>query len=207
MKRKICYSILVIFGITSAYAQHTENTISRQWTFDPELNFYFIPDDFFVIPIFSADKNKLHLEARYNYEDMETFSLWGGYNFSGGKSFTYIITPMAGGVFGRTNGVTAGGEITLSYKRLELYTETEYLFDLDSEENNFFYNWTDLVFSPNEKFWFGISAQRTQLYETDLDLQRGLLLGFAVRKLDVTAYWYNIANDDAFVVISLSMGF
>ena len=37
-------------------------------------------------PIFTADRDWLHLEARYNYEELKTGSVWLGWNFSTGKS-------------------------------------------------------------------------------------------------------------------------
>jgi hypothetical protein len=70
-------------------------------------------------PIFTADRNeRLHLEARYNYENLETGSLWMGYDFSVGHKLVLNATPMLGGVFGRSAGIAPGYEISLTYKRL-----------------------------------------------------------------------------------------
>jgi len=60
------------------------------WAFAADANFYFIPNDFFVLPVFKADKAHLHLEARYNYEERETVSVWAGYNFAGGKKLEFM---------------------------------------------------------------------------------------------------------------------
>jgi hypothetical protein len=46
----------------------------------------------------------LHLEARYNYENLRTGSVWVGYNFSAGKKLVLDVAPVLGGVFGRTHG-------------------------------------------------------------------------------------------------------
>lgn len=193
--------------ISSCLAQAQETARDKQWSFETDVNFYFIPDDFFVLPVIKADKNALHLEARYNYEDRETVSGWIGYNFTGGKDFEYIITPMVGGVFGLTDGVAPGLEFTLNYKGFELYNEAEYLFDAESTENNFYYNWADLTYSPKDWLWFGISGQRTRLYKTDLDIQRGFVLGGGGEHWEVTGYLYNIFFDDPFLMITLSASF
>ena len=50
----------------------------------------------------------LHLETRYNNEDLRTGSLWVGYNFAWGEKWQFEVTPMIGGVFGRTNGIAPG---------------------------------------------------------------------------------------------------
>ncbi|HEU5289551.1 MAG TPA: hypothetical protein VFU05_02835 [Cyclobacteriaceae bacterium] len=204
MKKTIISLVLIA---SSALAQAQSD--STNWSFNTDVNFYLIPDDFFVLPVFRADKNKLHLEARYNYEDRETFSGWVGYNFTGGNDngLDYTITPMVGGVVGNSDGMAAGLEITLTYKSIELYTESENFFDFESRENNYFYNWTDLTYSPTDWLWFGISGQRTRLYQTDLDIQRGILLGAALKNWELSTYCYNIGFDDPFFIVTLSVGF
>ena len=138
MKKSISLFIAFAVGIAHICAQEGSASNPRVWEFNAAANFYFIPDDFFVLPVFLADKNKLHFEARYNYEDRETFSGWVGYNFVGGNNFEYTITPMIGGVVGLSDGVAPGIEITLSYKGFELYSEAENYFDFESSENDFF---------------------------------------------------------------------
>jgi hypothetical protein len=198
--KKIFFWLVILAGSYHAAAQSD----SSKWNFSTDLNFYFIPDDFFVLPVFRADKNKLHLEARYNYEDRETFSGWIGYNFMGGENWEYTITPMAGGVTGNLDGLAAGLEITLTYKNFELYTESENFFDLGSSENNYFYNWTDLTYSPLDWLWVGISGQRTRLYQTELDIQRGLILGAGFKNIEFTTYTFNLGTDDPFLLVTLS---
>ena len=40
-------------------------------------------------PTITADYGWLHLEARYNYEGLDTGSAWIGYNFSVGDKLTF----------------------------------------------------------------------------------------------------------------------
>lgn len=202
MKKFILFIALMLSG-SIASAQTAD---SVQWEFGADANFYLIPDDFFVLPVFRADRGKLHLEARYNYEDLETFSAWVGYNFSGGNKLEYTITPMIGGVVGNSNGVAPGLELTLGLKSFELYSESEYFFDAESTDNNFFYTWTDLTFSPTDWLWLGISGQRTRLYQTELDIQRGLLVGAGLKQWEFTTYVYNLGYDP-FVLLTLSVSF
>ncbi len=192
---------------TFSFAQETITTAEKKWNFGADLNMIFIPDLFIVSPLFRADKNKLHLEARYNYEDLETFSGWVGYNFIGGKNFEYTITPMVGGVVGLSTGIAPGLEFSFTYKKFELYSESEYIFDVESAENNFFYSWTDLTYSPTDWLSVGLSGQRTRLYQTDLDIQRGLLVGGSYKNFGLRGYVYNLGYDDPFVLIGLSVSF
>jgi len=194
-------------GVCTLTNAQESSTAEKSWTFDPEVNFYFMQDDFFMLPIIKADKNKLHLEARYNYEDRETFSAWAGYNFMGGNKVEYTITPMVGAVMGLSNGIAPGLEFTLTYKNFELYTEAEYLFDTETGDNNFYYQWSEITWSPKDWWWVGITGQRTRLYQTDLAIQRALLIGGGYKNLELTGYVYNLGFDDPFVQISLSASF
>lgn len=207
MKRSICLYLCFAMRIPCVFAQDDSSASSSVWQFNAAVNFYFIPDDFFMLPVFIADKNRLHLEARYNYEDKETFSGWVGYNFTGGNAFEYTITPMIGGVVGLSDGVAPGLEITLGFRDFELYSEAEQYFDFETSNNHFFYMWTDLTYSPNDWLWFGLSGQRTRVYQTDLDIQRGLLIGAGLKQWELTTYLYNIASDDPFVMVAISKGF
>ena len=207
MKKTACLLICFALGVAFVFAQVEPSSDSTGWKFNTDVNFYFIPDDFFVLPVFRADKNKLHLEARYNYEDRETFSAWVGYNFSGGNKLEFTITPMIGGVVGLSDGIAPGLETTLNFKDFEFYSESEYYFDFETSENHFFYTWTDITYSPKDWLWFGISGQRTRLYQTDLDIQRGLLVGGGLKGWELTTYLYNLGFDDPFVLITLGVSF
>jgi hypothetical protein len=192
---------------TAAFAQEKPVSEGSGWELNAEMNFYVFKDDFFVLPIFQADKNNLHLEARYNYEDMQTFSAWVGRNFNGGKKLEYTITPMIGGVVGLTNGIAPGLEMTFTLGRFELYTESELLIDPKIAENHFFYNWTDLTYSPKDWLWVGISGQRTRLYKTALEIQRGFLVGGSFKNWELTGYAYNVGFDDPFFIFTVSTKF
>ncbi|MCZ7612060.1 MAG: hypothetical protein M5T52_00525 [Ignavibacteriaceae bacterium] len=71
---------LIIFFVPFVYSQEEDTNAVTEWKFSAEADFYFT-DPFNFLPIFIANKENLHLEARYNYEDLKTFSGWVGYNF------------------------------------------------------------------------------------------------------------------------------
>ena len=56
---------------------------ATDWSFAASVHTYIVPDSHnYAQPTLKADRGWLHLEARYNYEALETGSLWVGYNFS-----------------------------------------------------------------------------------------------------------------------------
>ena len=116
----------------------------------------------YVQPTVTADRDWLHLEARYNYEALDTGSAWVGYNFSGGEKLAWEFTPMLGGVFGDTTGIAPGYKGSLGWWKLELYSEGEYVFDTGDSSDSFFYNWSELTLAPVDWFRFGLVTQRTR---------------------------------------------
>src|SRR5262249_9318213 len=132
---------------------------------------------------------------------------WLGYNFSGGETLSWEITPMFGVVFGNTTGVAPGYKGSLSWWKLELYSEGEYVVDPGDSSGSFFYNWSELSLSPVDWFRFGLVGQRTRLYKTDRDIQRGVLVGFSLEKIDLTTYVLNPDESSPTVVVAISLGF
>jgi hypothetical protein len=184
------------------------DSATKQWQYDFNISGYFVPhDSSYASPTFSVDREHVHLGARYNYEDKETGSLWAGYNFSTGDSVELAMTPMVGAVLGKTGGIAPGYMASLTWKRVELSTEGEYVFDLRDQSGSFFYSWMELSYSPREWWRAGLAAQRTKAYHTNLDIQRGVLLGFSVKRVDFTTYIFNAGWTDPTVVLSLGFHF
>lgn len=180
---------------------------SKEWSFYASAFGYMVPQGpSYVSPVLTADRRSLHIEARYNYESLETGSFWLGRNFSFGSKIKLELTPMAGGVFGKSNGVAPGYTASLTYRRLSLDSQGEYLFETD-RSNSFFYNWSEISYSPAEWFRAGLVVQRTKAYQTELDTQRGLLAGFAYKSLDFTTYLFNLGWSDPTVVFAIGIRF
>ena len=180
----------------------------KAWSFSASASTYIVPDfQEYVQPTFTADRGWLHLETRYDYENLETGSVWLGYNFGGGEKLEWEITPMLGGVFGNTTGIAPGYKFSLAYWKFELSSEGEFVFDVGTSEGSFFYTWSELSISPLDWFRFGLVGQRTRAYQTDVDIQRGLLVGFSYKKIDFTTYVFNLDRDKPTWVFSVGVSF
>ena len=178
------------------------------WSFSLYATTYLVPDDReYVQPTFTADRGWLHIETRYNYESLDTGSVWLGYNFSGGKKLEWEFTPMLGGVFGDTTGIAPGYKLSVTWWKIEFSSEGEFVFDTRNSDGSFFYNWSELSISPVEWFRFGLVGQRTRAYRTPVDIQRGLLIGFSSKKIDLTTYALNLDRGKPTWVLSLGISF
>ena len=181
---------------------------AEPWEYSLTVDGYIIAgQDGYASPTFTADRNWLHLEARYNYENLRTGSLWAGYNFSWGKTWQFAVTPMIGGVFGRTNGIAPGCEASIAYKKVTLSIDNEYVFDTTSKDGNFYYAWPQLTYQPLQWLKFGLVAQRTKAFQTHVDIQRGFLVGFAHKKLEFTTYVFNPGSTGTSVVLEVGASF
>jgi hypothetical protein len=207
---------MALAGETATAGVSSTNTVpplnpeveGNAWSFSASAFTYLVPDSReYVQPTFMADRNWLHLEARYNYEAVDTGSAWVGYNFSVGEKLTLEFNPMVGGVFGDTSGVAPGYRYALSWWKLELASEGEYLFNTSGPSESFFYTWSELTLAPVDWFRFGLAVQRTKLYDTDFDIQRGVLVGFSYKKVDFTTYVFNPDASRPTIVLGIGLSF
>ena len=178
------------------------------WEFNLAGALYVLPDEEdFVQPTLRVDRGLLHFETRYNYEDRDSTSFFGGANFEFGEKVQLTLTPMLGGLVGQTDGIVPALEASLTAGSFEAYAEAEYVFDLDDSDSKFFYMWSELSFWPTEWLRAGIVTQRTRVYQTERDIQRGLLVGFAFKRVDGSVYFFNPGSDDHYTVVSVGLSF
>jgi hypothetical protein len=181
---------------------------ANAWTGSASAAWYSLPDeDDFVLPIVTLRRDRLHLEARYNYEDRSTGSLFAGWTYATGSTVEFEIVPMLGAVVGQTDGAAPAFTMTLDWKRLSVYSENEYLIDFSDHDLNFFYDWSEVTVRATGWLAAGLVAQRTRTVDNGLDVQRGLLVRFAHGPFTATAYWFNPGSDDHFAVYSAGFEF
>ena len=210
----ISFNIASTWGAGTALAQETPppaaspKATPNPWALVLTTSGYIVPGgQSYVSPDFTADRGWLHLEARYNYEALETGSLWAGYDLSAGKKLVLDLTPMVGAVFGNLNGVAPGYLLTLTYKKVQLYSSGEFVFDVQNRGGNFFYNWNQLTYSPLHWLQVGLVSQRTRVYHTSLDVQRGVLAAFTYKKVTFTTNVFNFGWTTPTEVLSLGLNF
>lgn len=178
------------------------------WAFTASAAAYFVPEDQdYLQPTVTADRGSLHLEARYQYEDADTTSLWAGYGFGLGETVTFEGTVQLGAVLGATEGIAPGYKATLAWWELSWYSEGEYVFDTHDSASDFFYAWSELAWAPADAVRFGLVGQRTKVYATERDIQRGVFLGFSGKRADFTTYVFNPDDDAPTVVVALAFSF
>jgi hypothetical protein len=187
---------------TLALVASTSAADAQEWSFGLSGFLFDPPDDSpYFSPIFDADRGALHLEARHNYENLETASAFAGWNLETGEEVVFDVTPMFGFVFGETDGAAPGLELGVTWRALEFYSESEYVFDFASSDDSFFYAWIQTTGALTDWLSAGVVAQKTETYQTGLEIQRGLMVDVTYDAWSLGSYWFNPdrSEDDLFV--------
>jgi hypothetical protein len=210
MKARWVLAALALTATADAHdaASASTSASAAPWSFGLSGALYLLPDEKdFVQPTFKVDRARLHLETRYNYEDRESVSFFAGASFEMGDEVELTLTPMIGGLVGQTDGIIPALEADLTFGPFEAYGEAEYVFDLGDSSSSYFYMWSELSVWPTEWLRAGAVTQRTRVYRTERDIQRGLLVGISWKRLEGALYFFNPGSDDHFTVVSLGVSF
>ena len=156
--------------------------------------------------ILSATARRLRIEGRYNYEDVRTASLFAGIELATEGGMALWVAPMIGLVVGHTDGIAPALEIELSLGRFTLYDESEVVIPLDDESESSFYTWGTLTYRVSDGVQAGLSFQRLRVFESALEVDRGLAVLAERARLGASLYAFNpFDSDNRFFQLGLSL--
>ena len=196
-------------SICTVHAQTTDDSSGNTWSGSAAAYYYLIPGEK-IPPTITAftDHKSLHLESRYNYEDINSLSVFAGWNFE--KQYNKLditATPLAGVLVGHTSGILPGLELNVSYLKFTLYSENEYMLDFKGKDNYFFYSWTQLSAQIFKNTQAGILAQSLRWYQTKFDVQRGIYAEYNTGSFTFDVYHFNPFTSFNFTIVSASFAF
>jgi len=195
---------MFLFFSATAIAAEAEPAISGAVTG----YYYAIPHESdYGVGVASLNRGALHLEARYNYEANRSASLFAGWNFAGGESVTFQVTPLIGGLFGETHGVVPGIEAAVAYRDVDAYVEAEYVRDLRNSNDSYFYAWSEIGWKPVQWLRVGLVGQRSREVNNGRDLQRGAFVQLIVDKVTLGIYGFNPDSSSRYLIVSLGAQF
>jgi hypothetical protein len=194
-------AVAVLLAATGAFAEEPS-----AWSWSLSGTQYWLPHDpDFLLGVGTADRGALHLEARWQYEDLQSLSLLVGRRFGFGEDVHLDVTPIVGPLLGRTNGIVPGAEVGLTWRWLSLYTEDEYVVVPSDSSANYFYSWTELTVTPWDFLTLGVVGQRTRLVQTSVEIERGLLARLSIGPVTIGVYVFNPATPDWYVATGLTI--
>jgi hypothetical protein len=163
-----------------------------------------------MVPIVHILNNhNWHAEARYNYEEKSSFSIYAGKSFSdASRLLEYSLTPIIGGVMGRFKGASLGLNASVEYGDFFFASQTQLTCSLNSYNPGFFFGWHDVGYQPLEWLWFGYSLQQTVYGQSQYNRnESGAMVGFDVGKWTFPVYVFNMLDTNPYVVLGVTRVF
>jgi hypothetical protein len=94
-----------------------------------------------------------------------------------------------------------------SDRKVAVQSEGEYVLDTSKARSNVFYNFSELTLAPLEWLRFGLATQRTRVYRSELDIQRGLIVGLSLERLSISASVYDVGSTAPMIVLAAGVDF
>lgn len=143
-------------------------------------------------------------EARYNYEEVKTFSLYAGRTFSKQDSLSWSLTPVAGILLGKLKGNAAGLNIAVNDGKWYFSSAVQAVFSWENKQYNFIYSWSELGYQATPHLYTGLVLQQTSLYDMHTKWEPGVQIGILVYKWTFPVYAFNPMGKDRRFVIGIT---
>jgi hypothetical protein len=160
------------------------------------------PTPSIVVPrLYYRSSDNWYGEARYNYDEIKTFSMYAGRTFSNKDSLSWSLTPVAGILLGKLKGGAAGVDIAVNYRKWYFSSAWQTIFSRESRDDNFNYSWSELGCQATHCFYAGLVLQQTRWYDTNDKWEPGVQIGFLLDKWIFPVYAFNpMGNNRRFVI-------
>lgn len=147
-----------------------------------------------------------YTELRYNYEDVQTLSLYAGKTYAGGKALNYTVTPMIGFSKGKFTGFSIAANFDAEWKSLYFSSQTQYSTGTKKEIADFFFCWSELGYNISKNIFGGFAAQLTRQNGLD-EFQPGFVAGVIFKNITIPVYAFSPFRTDCSVIIGLNYEF
>lgn len=149
-------------------------------------------------------KKGFYTEMRYNYEELNTASVYAGKSFSRDSALNFTVTPMLGLVFGKYNGASVALNAEAEYKKIFMSVQTQYTISRTGAADNFFYTWAETGYQPVKWFYAGVSAQLTKIHVEKAEPEYGALIGFNIKKINIPVYIFSPFSKTQNLIIGIN---
>ena len=191
-----CYILLYAFLLTGNTGFGQDKIDFEQYhVMDPHQPYTYMP------VMHYQHKKNWYAEARYNYEAMETFSLYLGRAFTGGNNLNYTFVPMLGGSMGKFKGVSTGLNIDMEYNKFFFSSQAQYSMPTNQYGQNYWYSWSEVGYQSMKWLYAGLSVQHTHDRLTGDEVQPGMMIGFTFNRFTIPVYTFDpFTNGRNFIV-------
>lgn len=151
-----------------------------------------------------TSSNNWYGEARYNYDEVNTFSLYAGRKFSRSGIVSWEATPLIGGLMGQMTGGSLGMNLGMDYRKLFFTSQSQYSFSIENAANKFFYNWSELGYTATSWLYAGLALQQTNVYRSLGKMEPGCMIGFSIKNWTIPLYAFNTTDEERYFVLGVN---
>ena len=151
-------------------------------------------------------KKGIYTELRYNYEDVQTVSLYGGKVLNGGNALNYTLTPMVGISFGIFSGVSLATNADAEWKNFYLSSQTQYSIATKPGLADFFFSWSEIGYNLTDNFFGGAAIQYT-LQQAEKVAETGFVVGLSIKNVSIPVYVFSPFKMGRYFVVGLNYEF
>jgi hypothetical protein len=160
-----------------------------------------------MVPVVNfTTKKKGYAECRYNYEEVNSFSVFGGKIIEGGKDFQYRFIPMLGISAGDFAGVSVATKTHIEWQRFFLSAEMQYSASFQNKRSNFIFNWSELGYGVSDFFFCGVSMQYL-ITDKSGNVEPGLMAGVNYKKITFPLYVFSPFKNSRYFVLGVNFAF
>jgi hypothetical protein len=163
-----------------------------------------------LVPVFHFQSSRnWYVEARYNYEELRSASVYIGKNFvnKNESDFSWSATPILGVIGGRFKGGSAGINVNMEYGRVSFCSQSQFSFAPKSSSDNFIFSWSEVAIEPLPWLFVGASVQYTrQVKSRNTMIEEGLVLGFNFRNWTFPVYGFNLTDSQPYFILGINLG-
>jgi hypothetical protein len=159
------------------------------------------------MPVFHYETTGgMYTEVRYNYEALETFSVYGGWTLKGGHDFQFSTTPMLGISAGNFSGISVADNTEAEWKNIYLSSQLQYSFGSKGSGTDFFFNWSELGYSFSGLFYAGLAIQYTKEKYCQVT-DPGFVTGINFRGLTIPLYIFRPFSGREFYILGVNINY
>jgi len=160
-----------------------------------------------VTPQFWLKTKKVYCEARYNYEDSNTLSLYFGKPIELSKKKDIELIPMIGGVIGISNGLSIAFSFQTETNNFTSSTQCNYFINKNSNSNNYLFDWSSITYKISKIIGVGGGLQITIPENNYAIIKSGPMASLSFNNFTIEMYGYNLWEKEKTFSIGLEYSF
>lgn len=148
------------------------------------------------------NSSQWYTEARYNYEDAETFSLYFGKAFVSDRKLSYSVKPLLGAALGKFDGISMALNTDLEYEKVFFSAQSQYSHPFNRNNESFLYSWSEIGCEVMKWVYAGFSFQQTYTRKS-AELETGILIGFTFNRFTIPVYTFTPFTKERYFLAGL----